>query len=199
MFCTKLNANVQTVLKDIDNLLTKPTFEHKFICTHILNKLVQLTRSDGGFIAKLKHKKDGEPYLRCCAITNDVWNQVSEGFYRNHIDRKLDFPVSDESLYGRVIIEKQPVVVDIYDNNRNKLPPGHPELKRYLGVPILVRGQPIGMVGLKNKLSSYTNTDIRTIEMILNRIKYMFVNIHPVPKPKEYYDKNPTLLEADDL
>jgi len=63
------------------------------------------------------------------------------------------------SLFARVVLENQPVRSDdaIIDQVRIGQPHGHPPVRAFLGVPLLVRDQPIGMIGVANRPTPYAD------------------------------------------
>jgi signal transduction histidine kinase len=63
------------------------------------------------------------------------------------------------SLFARVVLENQPVRSDdaMIDPVRIGQPRGHPPVRAFLGVPLLVRDQPIGMIGVANRPTPYAD------------------------------------------
>jgi hypothetical protein len=45
--------NTKQIMKDINLLLSDQNFDKNYICNHILNKLVQITNSEYGFLGKI--------------------------------------------------------------------------------------------------------------------------------------------------
>ncbi|HLF28258.1 MAG TPA: GAF domain-containing sensor histidine kinase [Anaerolineae bacterium] len=63
------------------------------------------------------------------------------------------------SLFARVVLENRPIrTADaLTDPARVGQPPGHPRVRAFLGVPLLVRDQPIGMIGVANRPTPYSD------------------------------------------
>lgn len=61
------------------------------------------------------------------------------------------------SLFARVVLENIPIRSDnaTIDPRRIGQPRGHPPVRAFLGVPLRVREQPIGMIGVANRPTSY--------------------------------------------
>jgi signal transduction histidine kinase len=61
------------------------------------------------------------------------------------------------SIFARVVLENRPVRSDdaMTDPMRVGQPRGHPPVRAFLGVPLLVRDQPIGMIGVANRPTPY--------------------------------------------
>lgn len=61
------------------------------------------------------------------------------------------------SIFARVVLENRPVRSDdaMADPARIGQPRGHPPVRAFLGVPLLDREQPIGMIGVANRPTPY--------------------------------------------
>ena len=63
------------------------------------------------------------------------------------------------SLFARVVLENHPIRSDnaLTDPARIGQPHGHPHVRAFLGVPLLVRDKPIGMIGVANRPTPYSD------------------------------------------
>jgi signal transduction histidine kinase len=61
------------------------------------------------------------------------------------------------SLFARAVLENRPIRADDArsDPRRVGQPRGHPPVRAFLGVPLLVRDRPIGMIGVANRPQAY--------------------------------------------
>jgi two-component system sensor histidine kinase DegS len=61
------------------------------------------------------------------------------------------------NIFARVVLENRPIRSDdaLTDPIRIGQPRGHPHVRAFLGVPLLVRDQPIGMIGVANRPTPY--------------------------------------------
>jgi signal transduction histidine kinase len=61
------------------------------------------------------------------------------------------------NIFARVVLENHPVRSDdaLTDPTRIGQPRGHPRVRAFLGVPLLVRDKPIGMIGVANRPTPY--------------------------------------------
>jgi len=136
----------------------------------VLGDLLQLTASEYGFIGEvLVH--DGVPSLRTHAITNIAWNDETRAFYANHAPEGLIF-TNLNTLFGRVMTTGQPVIANdpAHDPRRGGLPPGHPPMTAFLGLPIHCQGQLLAMVGIANRAEGYTAEWIEFLQPLLMTI-----------------------------
>jgi PAS domain S-box-containing protein len=111
---------------------------------------------------------DGQPYLKTHAITNIAWHEQTRAFYEQHAPAGLEF-YNLKTLYGAVITSEAPVIANdpANDPRRGGLPPGHPPLRAFLGLPFFAGEELIGMVGVANRPGGYDEAVIHTLAPIL--------------------------------
>ncbi len=63
------------------------------------------------------------------------------------------------NLFARVVLENRPIrsADALIDPERIGQPRGHPHVRAFLGVPLLVRDKPIGMIGVANRPTPYSD------------------------------------------
>lgn len=76
------------------------------------------------------------------------------------------------SVFGIVITEGRPNISNDVENDPGRVgqPPGHPRVQTFLGVPLRVGGDLIGMVGVANKDNGYGPEDERLLSTFANQI-----------------------------
>jgi two-component system, cell cycle sensor histidine kinase and response regulator CckA len=119
----------------------------------LLEALLALTRSEYGFLGEVLHRPGGEPYLKTHAASNLAWDEHTRASY----EAGLEF-TSLHSLLGSVLTTGRPVLANdpAHDPRAGGLPPGHPRLTAFLGVPFFARGgEMVGMVGIANRPGGY--------------------------------------------
>jgi hypothetical protein len=176
---TKTNLSItsdqQTILEDINRLLADTDFDSHYVCQHLLNKLVQITGSEYGFLGKIVNE-NGKNVLYTCAITNIAWNASSSTFFLDYYKSTLRFSNMD-TLVGEVITSGKFKIYNTYDIERNIIPKGHPMIKRFMGVPAMIGETPIAMLGVCNKLTKYCKKDVQKVSFLLNLLSYLFIDI----------------------
>src|SRR5260370_16518808 len=62
------------------------------------------------------------------------------------------------SIFARAVLENRPIrsADALADPTRVGQPKGHPPVRAFLGVPLRLHGMPIGMIGVANRGSAYT-------------------------------------------
>ncbi|WP_339080459.1 PAS domain S-box protein [Pseudomonas sp. TMP9] len=122
----------------------------------LLRRILEVSASQFGFIGEILRDDADAPYLRTFAISNIAWDADTRAFYDTHATQGLEFRNLD-SLFGQVIRSGQPLITNDPANHpkRAGLPPGHPPLLAFAGLPIRAKGELLGMLGLANREGGY--------------------------------------------
>jgi len=145
----------------------------KALFDQLLSDILRLTESEYGFIGEVLYR-DGNPYLRTFAISNIAWNDETQCFYEENAPRGMEF-TNLNTLFGSVITGGKPVVSNqpATDPRRGGIPQGHPELKAFLGIPLLRNDKPIGMYGLANRPDGYDQSLIDFLQPITSTCSHI--------------------------
>ena len=134
----------------------------------MLGLLLKASNSQYGFIGEVLSRADGRAYVKVRAITNIAWNEATLALFQ-----KLetgDFEITNlDSLIGAAITRREPIIANhpATDPRRNGLPDGHPSLDAYLGLPLTLGDQLVGIVGVSNRPGGYDDAMIATLEPIV--------------------------------
>ena len=131
----------------------------------MLATLLDATESAYGFIGEAFRKPDGQPFLKTHAITNIAWNEETRNLYENRALEGMEF-FNLDTLFGSVLTTENPVFANdpARDPRSGGVPPGHPELRSFLGLPFFYRGELVGMVGLANRSGGYDESILKQVE-----------------------------------
>ncbi|MBL9034305.1 MAG: PAS domain-containing protein [Rhodospirillaceae bacterium] len=134
----------------IAGVTRKPAYEQ------MLSILLQMTGSAYGFIGEMLSDAAGERYLKVHALTDIAWDDHSRQLYAQSLTGGFEFRNLD-TLFGAVMRTEQAVIANSPgdDPRRGGLPPGHPQLEAFLGIPLFSGKAMIGMVGLANRQGGY--------------------------------------------
>jgi PAS domain S-box-containing protein len=128
-----------------------------------LKLYLHLADSKYGFIGEVARAADGKPYLQTHAvksIARDEKTSAGKGGAPGAELHGLE-PLMEEVLgTQRTVIANEPAGGLL----RGGLPPGHPPLSAFLGIPFLVEGELVGMVGLANRPGGYDEDLVRWLE-----------------------------------
>lgn len=122
----------------------------------MLADLLALTGSQFGLIGEVMRRESGRPYLRVGAITNIAWSPETQALFQQVERRGMLFERLD-NLLGVALISGEVVLANNYptDSRRGGLPPGHPPIDCYIGLPVYSGEELIGLVGLANREGGY--------------------------------------------
>lgn len=130
----------------------------------LLDSLLSLTGSEYGFIGEVLYR-EGVPYLKTYAITNIAWNEETREFYEKNAPQGLEF-FNLNTLFGAVMTTGEMIISNdpAHDPRAGGLAPGHPPLESFLGIPLTMEGELIGMVGIANRPGGYDEDLYRQLE-----------------------------------
>lgn len=134
----------------------------------LLTDMLALTESEYGFIGEVLRRADGAPYLKTYAITNIAWNDETRAFYDANAPQGMEF-FNLKTLFGAALTSGEPVIANdpYHDPRRGGLPPGHPALNAFLGIPVHHGGELVAMVGLANRSGGYDQGLIEFLHPLL--------------------------------
>jgi PAS domain S-box-containing protein len=135
----------------------------------LLSDLLSLTLSEYGFIGEVLHTAEGKPYLKTHAITNIAWDEATQRFYEENAPKGMAF-YNLKTLFGHVLTSRQPVIANDpgHDPRRGGLPAGHPPLDAFLGIPIVIGSQFVGMIGLANRHGGYSQGLLEALDPLIS-------------------------------
>ncbi|HET9553954.1 MAG TPA: ATP-binding protein [Anaeromyxobacteraceae bacterium] len=122
----------------------------------MLGLAIQLTRSELGFAGEVVTGPEGAPLLRVHAVTDLAWSEPTRSWLRERAAAGVDF-TNLRTLFGAVVTTGATVIANdaASDPRRGGLPPGHPEIGSFLGVPLTAGERLVGAVCLANRIGGY--------------------------------------------
>ncbi|WP_139558188.1 ATP-binding protein [Methylotetracoccus oryzae] len=155
-------------IRDIQSRFMVGDQRHE-VFPQLLSAALRFSESELGFVGEVLRDEHDQPYLHTQALSNVAWNDESRDLYRQHAARGLALRKLD-SLFGHVLVTGQPIIANdpASDPRRGGLPPGHPGLRCFMGLPIYSGGQLVGMVGVANRPGGYDERLIEFLEPLLS-------------------------------
>ena len=146
-----------------------------------LDYCLQLTVSEFGFIGLLV---DGPRVMDVAAIKG--FEYVDEEFYEEFYEQ-FHFMAVRRSVVGVTIQEDRPTISNDVPHDPNSVgqPPGHPPVRKFLGVPLRVGTDLIGMVGVANKSDGYDSDDERILTTFANQVAVAIDNARLYERQRE--------------
>jgi len=135
----------------------------------LLRTLLSMTDSEFGFLDEVLHDADGTPYKRSLALSNISWDRGSQALYEQLRAHRLEFR-NLSNLAGIPVTSRQPVIANdaSCDPRSGGLPPGHPPIHAFLGLPVRAGGDVVGVIGVANRPGGYDQTLARFLEPYVN-------------------------------
>lgn len=139
----------------------------------LLTTLLDVSSSEYGFIGRVLRDENGQPYLKTRAVTNIAWTDELRASYREHAPKGLEFR-NLNTLFGQVLVTGEPLVANDAPSHprAHGIPPGHPPLERFLGLPLKLGESLIGMAAVANRPQGYDDDLIRRLEPLTTTITH---------------------------
>ena len=137
----------------------------------LLRTLLDVSNSEYGFLGDVLRGDDGRPYLKTRAVTNIAWTDELRVWYRDNAPAGLEFR-NLATLFGRVLLTGEPLVANDASKHAaaHGVPAGHPPLNRFLGLPLKLGDNLVGMLGIANRPQGYDEELIRRLEPLTTTI-----------------------------
>ncbi len=127
----------------------------------ILNKSMEITGSDIGFYGFVDEAEENvrifawsDSVMKSCAVQN----------------KTIDFVVSQTGLWGEVIRQSKPIIINDYSQDHPKkkgIPEGHVDIKNYASIPFFDNNKIVSILSVGNKPSDYTDNDITQLSLFM--------------------------------
>lgn len=156
---------VKTQQRFIHDLDKRQVFEQ------LLSDMLSLTGSEYGFVGEVLYDEQQRSYLKTYALTNISWNEETSALFAKSQQQGMEFRNHD-MLFGAVLKTGQLVISNDPSNDPRSggLPPGHPPLNAFMGIPIYFNQQMVAMLGLANKAGGYQSSYLDYLSPLLTTI-----------------------------
>ena len=144
----------------------------------VLRELLTVTASQYGFIGEVHWTAEQQPFLRTHAISDIAWNAETKALMAQHAPT-LEFR-NLKTLFGHVMTTGKPVIANdpAHDPRAGELPPGHPPMHAFLGLPLYRKDKLTGMVGIANRSGGYDGTLVAYLEPFLSTCAQLLEGYH---------------------
>jgi len=146
---------------------------------HLLAHAVEQTKSGYGFLGVVL---DG-PVLRVLAHQGVAWDlslnrQLYEAKLSQHAAQGHFEVAHHDNLLGEVIYKGKTVVSNhpSSDPHSGGIPPGHPPMNSFLGVPIFKGTTVVGLIAVANRPGGYTGDELRSLETMSQATGVLYDN-----------------------
>ena len=134
----------------------------------LLERILDLTASQFGFIGEVLVDEQGAPYLHTYSISNIAWDSASAALYAERLTQGMEFRNLD-TLFGQVLRSGEALISNAPAQHPHSggLPEGHPPLLAFAGLPIHAHGHLVGMLGLANRTDGYPQALAEQLQPLL--------------------------------
>ncbi len=134
----------------------------------LLDTLVRATDSELGFLDEVLEGADGEVYKKSLAISDISWDADSRQLYEKMGQsgfefRNLNNLAGAPAVSGELVISNEPK----QDSRSGGLPPGHPPLESFMGIPMYFGGRIVGVAGVANRQGGYNESIAEFLEPLV--------------------------------
>lgn len=136
-------------------------------CETLFEPLLRLTESQFGFIGIVEYDDAGKMQLRVPSISNISWDEPTRLWYEEHMRSAKGIMFTKlDNLFGHVVTHDTVVCTNQVNSHPAScgVPPGHPKLEGFLGVPLRFNNRVMGMIGLGNRPDGYDNAMVSLLE-----------------------------------
>ncbi len=141
----------------------------------VLERALDLTHSEFGFISELSHDREKQPILKTLSIVgiNEQVEKKTSPSINNH-QQSITF----NSLFAEIIKTRETIIRNIpqktpdADNVKAPL-----EFKTYMGTPIFFGSELVGIIGLFNSPSGYNQEDAIFLQPLLLACGHIMVAV----------------------
>lgn len=139
--------------------------DRRQIFSTLLDEVLSLADSEYGFIGQVLRNADGSPYLKTYSITDIAWNEETKALFQRVRDEGMEFHNLD-TLFGYSLKTGELLICNdpSADTRAGGLPPGHPDMNAFMGVPLMKGEQMVGMIGLANRPNGYDHELVRFLQ-----------------------------------
>ncbi|WP_404463790.1 diguanylate cyclase [Vreelandella aquamarina] len=169
-------------------------------CELIFDELLSLAESQFGLIGQVQVQSGGGKSLFIHALSNISWSEETNEQYRAYQRGELFFNNLD-NLFGHVITSGGVVMANRprHHHAAKGTPSGHPPLRRFLGLPIKIGEETVGMIGLANKQEDYSDEDAQFFQPLLDTLGALFYALEVEKSRLQAEQKLRYLAETDVL
>ncbi len=126
------------------------------IFERLLNILVKFTQSEYALIDEFLYGQEAQPSLKTRAVTDIAWYQVSKSRDSKLAEGQLN-SANVKSLMHAVMTSDERVIVNQLSNDTLRDAKAPPELTNFLGLPLHVNDELVGVIGLVNRPAGYSD------------------------------------------
>lgn len=91
----------------------------------------------------------------------------------NIVEEQPNANLDETGLWAEPVLQRMPIITNDYqapDPRKSGYPPGHPEIRRFLSIPVFADGSIVAVVGVANKETDYDTDDERQLTLLMDAV-----------------------------
>lgn len=163
----KAKESLALLVRCGEALLDLPKAAEQLNETDFMQKGQELAEDlTGSQIAFIHFVNDDELTIQLVTWSRRTLEHYCQAAYETH------YPIAKAGIWADALRQRKAVVFNDYasDENKHGLPEGHATLNRLISVPVIENGKVVMLTGVGNKETDYTETDVKTVQLISNDI-----------------------------
>jgi len=142
----------------------------------MLGWLLPYSRCEFGMIGEALDDADASRFLRTLAVSKIVWDDEFGLYRQENAPHTLELR-DPGALFGAVLATDGAVISNDTENDprAQRLPPGHPRMFNFAGLPVCNGDELLGMVGLANREGGFDEAFVNELEPLLSTFGKLLV------------------------
>ena len=142
----------------------------------LLGNFMALSHSAYGFLAEALIDHDGSVALRCHAVADIRWDNATRSHHAAEVEEGLVF-ADFQRLHRASGQGEQPLVINepAQGGDALGLPPGHPPMESFLGLPVRAAGRVVAYVGLANRPGGYSAQLVELLAPLVSTVAQLLL------------------------
>ncbi|MDK2977262.1 MAG: hypothetical protein PWP06_1737 [Candidatus Marinimicrobia bacterium] len=129
-----------------------------------LEEAIKFTKSEIGYIY---FYNEAEKKFRLNTWSKEVMHQCAV------TEKQTVYDLDKTGIWGEAVRQRKPIVVNDFaapNPQKKGIPEGHAPLHKFLTIPVLYDNEIVAVVGVANKKTDYTDSDIRQLTLMMDTV-----------------------------
>lgn len=151
-------------LRILVDILQYPATTTQELLDYALDRAIDLTESTIGYLY-FYHDDRKEFVLN--SWSKEVMRECSI------VDPHTCYELNKTGLWGEAVRQHKPIIVNNFEADhplKKGYPEGHAQLYKFMTTPVFSGGQVVAVIGLANKATNYTETDVLQVTVLLDSV-----------------------------
>ena len=150
--------------KALEKLASMNKVRRQAVADALVEEAVRVMQSTMGYFAVMNDAED--------VLTMVGWSKTAMGACAM-MDKPIVYPIEETGLWGDAVRERKAVITNDYAGSKKPTkkgyPEGHVKLTRHINVPVWDGERIVGVLGVGNKETDYSDADAVMMQELANR------------------------------